>query len=326
MSVKAKAISYKAYDLNIPGASSTAYGINDLFQITGVFSTAAESHPVLWNPDGSYTLLAGEGAGAAYGINNLGQVVGEMNRQPVIWNSIGDAANLPLPQPISSGAARSISDTGWIAGSCSSANSGLSCAVIWKPGSSVSVISGSSAFAETFSATGINDSGQAVGESTHGYAPPAAAYYSPNGGYSLVAGGIYGPPAIASGINNSGQMVGMQSSQAALWNLNGETVLLGYGFAYNINNAGQIVGKSGNYAAFWDIDGIKIDLPTLNGTISSEAYDINEFGWIVGKSVDTASVGHATLWEPLIVPEPSTLIYTIIYGIGGIGMSMRRRT
>jgi probable HAF family extracellular repeat protein len=116
---------------------------------------------------------------------------------------------------------------------------------------------------------------------------------------SLIGGGSGSPNIYATGINNSGEVVGYTSTpsgqQAVAWNALGvATVLPALGGvnsqANAINDAGQIVGTSTTetgifaplHAALWSNGTVK-DLGALSGQNSS-GYSINQSGVIVGQS------------------------------------------
>ncbi len=104
--------------------------------------------------------------------------------------------------------------------------------------------------------------------------------------------------AVAHGINDSGQIVGIGNSRAISWATShavptylpshpGATVLTSR--AWKVNEHGDIVGHARDAmdqqrATWWKPDGLPVDLGTLNPAHTSEALDINEAGQIVGKS------------------------------------------
>ncbi len=111
----------------------------------------------------------------------------------------------------------------------------------------------------------------------------------------------------ATGINNSGQIVGCDrdNDNALLW-VSGKTTNIGKEMGWHrsdfedINNKGQIVGRYHNgtvtHAVLYSA-GSYIDLGDLpGGNDSSSAWAINDLGQVVGKS-DVAGGSHAFLWE-----------------------------
>jgi probable HAF family extracellular repeat protein len=147
----------------------------------------------------------------------------------------------------------------------------------------------------------INDSGQVVGQSfTADSQARAFLWDKDNGMQDLGVLEIPGNPgrpyySCATGINNSGQVVGYSGyadgpEYAFLWE-NGHMSSLGTlggrkSSAAAINNRGQIVGSStnlnGNTRAFlWD-NGIMQDIDTLEGR-TTHAYGINDHAQVVGE-------------------------------------------
>jgi probable HAF family extracellular repeat protein len=201
-------------------------------------------------------------------------------------------------------------------------------------------------------ATGINNSGQIVGNSTlnvgmkveplYGIAQHATIW---NDGKATDLGTLPGGlDSYANGINNSGQVVGysyvsfVTSFHATVWNKGVATDLgtLGgiYSFAHGINNSGQVVGyattQTNDYrATLWD-DGHAIDLNTFltaseigDGWVLRTATAINDHGVIVGWGDNTITgMQDAFMISP--VPEPETYSM-LLAGLGLIGAALRRR-
>lgn len=323
----AVAVGYQAWDLGLVGATSSgARGINSLGYVAGNYTDASgASRPVMWNPNGSTSILAGADAWAS-DINDLGQVVGSLGGCPTIWDANGVKADLPTPIGASSCVAYGTSRNGWIAGSglFPGARTG---AVIWSPEHVAQGIWSDSPFVETYSANAINDAGVAVGSGTHGFSPPAAFVFSNGGNPGMLAGGVFGPSAVANAINDQGCIAGRLDSHAVVWNTDGTVSQYELGTAYGINDAGLVVGESGGFGAAWE-SGVLTQLAPLSGMTSSAAFDVNENGWIVGTSTDASGHSHATLWRPAAdpVPEPSTIVYALLCGLGGISGIRRRMT
>jgi probable HAF family extracellular repeat protein len=153
------------------------------------------------------------------------------------------------------------------------------------------------------SATGFNNSGQIVGYANGQYQSQYAYLWEDNVWTYL--GTLPGPGldySVASGINNSSQIIGNSftlgpgsSMRGWIWENDVMTdlgTLSGDKSSANaINDQGQIVGYSQIYhpedymthAFKWE-NGTMTDLGILPGEVNSAAYDINENGQIVGSS------------------------------------------
>lgn len=143
----------------------------------------------------------------------------------------------------------------------------------------------------------INASGVIVGES--GNNNPVLPFIFEATGLRQLALPAGSASAVAHGLNDSGQIVGIGNSRAIVWasatatptclpELAGATVLSSR--AWKVNEHGDIVGHTrdamgSQRAAWWKADGSVVDLGTLNPSYASEALDVNESGRIVGKSV-----------------------------------------
>ena len=148
-------------------------------------------------------------------------------------------------------------------------------------------------------------------------------------------GTLGGSRSFASGINDSGQIVGHSELagnavvRPFLYS-NGSMTDLGtlggsIGYAYAINNSGQVVGTSytaGNIAtkAFLYSSGNMTGLGTLGGA-NSYAYDINNSGQIVGASqITSPTVHHAFLFSNSVMSDlGSGSIASSAHGINDSG-------
>ncbi len=109
------------------------------------------------------------------------------------------------------------------------------------------------------------------------------------------------------GINNSGQVVGINSNGHAFLSSGGTMLDLGtfggtFSWAYGINNSGEVVGMaetSGSfYHAFSYSGGSIQDLGTLGGTNGGSANGINDNGQIVGDAYTSGNAAyHAFLYS-----------------------------
>jgi probable HAF family extracellular repeat protein len=182
---------------------------------------------------------------------------------------------------------------------------------------------------------GINDSGESVGMSETSVPDPNGEDVCGFGTHLTCLpflwknGVMYGLPPVggnngqASGINNSGQVVGYAENGVVdstcpagminnridlpvLWNNKRKALVLPTigtdpdGEAFGINNQGQAVGYSGtctavNHAVVWE-DDIATPLPNL-GNPYAVAYAINSHGQIVGQAINSDGTPLAVLWQ-----------------------------
>jgi probable HAF family extracellular repeat protein len=246
---------------DVPRGAAPSYSVIDL----GIFGTIQSGH--------------------AYEVNEAGQVVGIAGNRAFLWEdgSKIDLGTLGGPSAV----AQALNETGQVVGySRLSLTSNYSHAVRWHNGA-ITDLTPDLAANETSWATGINESGQIVGNI--GY---ATAFLWQNGNRTNL-GGLGGGGSFASDINDNGLVVGSSMGRPVVWQ-NGVITDLGLlpgdedGGAAAINSAGDIVGSSGRtdpetyesfYKAFLYRDGAMTALPVP----SWEAYagDINDAGTIV---------------------------------------------
>jgi probable HAF family extracellular repeat protein len=155
-------------------------------------------------------------------------------------------------------------------------------------------------------AYGINDSGQVVGQ-----------YYTAAGNWTafIYSNGVINSLGIytANAINNAGQVVGENGAGAFLYS-NGVMTNLGAGAATCINNAGQVVGYN-NPGAFLYSNGVMSELGTLGGW--SMALGINDASQVVGcYSTNGGGVLHAFLYSNGTM---TSLGGGVAYGINNAG-------
>ena len=143
--------------------------------------------------------------------------------------------------------------------------------------------------------SGINNSGDVVGQSDTASGNTHAFYYD---GYNMTdikpSGGSY---ISARGINDAGQIVGIEEGYAFLYDPISSTpwsvLTSAEGSAHAINKSGNVVGRDGSKAFFYD--GTMHDIGDLGGG-SSLAYDVNDSNVVVGYS-STGSATHAFLYN-----------------------------
>jgi probable HAF family extracellular repeat protein len=291
---------------------SQAMGINNSGQVVGgscFLGDCTKQHATSWNgTTGQVDLSTDETQGRigsyAYGINDSGQVVGVSNTlgktlpHATIWNG---TTPTDLGTLGGSSLATDINNSGQVVGYSSTLGNTDPHAIIWN-GTTLTDLGPGFAFA-------INDSGQVVGASSvtsGGYHATIWNGTTPTDLGTLV-GGSY---SVATGINNSGQVVGWSYTlgnthpHAIIWNGTTPTDL------NNFLSVGQV--NAGWHLGFAD--------------------DINDNGWIVGTAFNTLiGINHAFLLNPCdicpvatTVPEPETYAM-FMAGLGLMGFMARRR-
>ncbi len=220
-------------------------------------------------------------------VNDAGQVVGRASNRAFLWQNGSkiDLGTLGGPAAI----ATALNEASQVVGySRLSLSSNFSHAVRWANGA-ITDLTPDIPSNETSWATGINESGQIVGNI--GY---LQAFLWQNGARTPL-GHLGGGGSFASDINDSGLVVGSSTGHPFVWQQNGGMTDLGLlegdedGGAAAINSSGQIVGSSGRtdpetyesfYRAFLYSNGAMTAIPVP----STEVYagDINDSGTVVG--------------------------------------------
>jgi probable HAF family extracellular repeat protein len=291
------------------GTSGPAYSLTDL----GALPTG----PVPGVPVSS----------TATGINDAGQVVGSSAiildpNDPVRFDHAfvthgGALQDLGTPNGALESDAVAINASGQIAGDGSAPISGSSFAALYSNGTFKSLGNPSS----FTNATGINNSGQVVGNILSKGLPPQSQAFIYSNGTTQNLGTLGGIASSATGINNAGQVIGnittASGNQAFVYS-NGNVQMLGtlggtFSSAAGINDSGQIVGNfdAGSAThAFLYSGGAMQDLGTLPGFTFSEALAINASGEIVGDLTNSgvSSNQSAFLYDDGTMYDLSSLI------------------
>ncbi|SEN27559.1 PEP-CTERM protein-sorting domain-containing protein [Duganella sp. CF517] len=142
---------------------------------------------------------------------------------------------------------------------------------------------------------------------------PALAATAPQ--FSMTYLGAFSPQAL----NNLGQVVGNDATQAVLYNGSGMSYLgspSGRSFAHGINDFGQIVGEYGNRQAFSYSGGVYTDIGPANST----ATGINNAGQITGNVVsDNNTYGFVYSNGSVTNLTPANAAFSAANGINNSG-------
>lgn len=185
---------------------------------------------------------------------------------------------------------------------------------------------------------GLNNSGMVVGLLSNDVSQQPAFFWTAQKGLQE-AGKLSGTTrGIAYAINNAGQFVGSediaQTSNAVLWNANGDVTSLGsvalpsFLGARAINNQGQVVGFSGSpgssatHSYLWNPDGQPQNLDALLGVTVTGIGGINDAGQIaVGTASNNYSAALYTPGSPLtFIPTPTGYVSVTVTGINNQGV------
>ncbi|HEX9111366.1 MAG TPA: Ig-like domain repeat protein [Terriglobales bacterium] len=304
----------------LPGLfDAKPYAINGSGQVVGVVgnegvSTFFNQHAFLWTKGIGIQDL---GPGGAYGINDSGYVTGYISTDncgygAVIWKLDGSIQCLGIPQ----GWGNAINRHGEVAGLQAWPNRS---AFFWSPTTGVQY------FGADY-ANGMNDARQVVGRKSQG-ANEIHAYLWTEASGLMDLGTLGGDSSIASGINNSGQVVGYSTAipgnsvpyHPFLWTQAGGMQDLGVGTTWAaspaganaLNKKGQVVGKIYAplyHAALWTKDGVRDlndHIAASSGWLLDEATAINDAGQI---AVTAYKAGNYQLHALVLSPKMTTTL------------------
>ncbi len=191
-----------------------------------------------------------------------------------------------------------INNLGQVAG-YNSTYDGLIRATLWTPATGwqdLGTLGGHHAQAHA-----LNDSGVVVGASEMPNGNWHAFIWTAGGGMRDLAPGHATSTAV--GVNNAGQIVGTVDGMPALWQPNGDLVVLAAsGAAKSINDSGHVVGFAidanlVSHAFLWTPAAGLRDLGTLGGD-GGYAMGLNDKDQVVGSAQTSAGTWHAFLWTP----------------------------
>lgn len=240
-------------------ATATAYAVNSNGDVVGEsqISQFGPYHAFLWKSSTNQLIdlgsILGTTESAAFGINDAGQVVGEMGDREFghafVWSEGAGVADL------GQGRANAINASGKIAGRIWSETQDfrlLQQAAVWQNGQ-VTVLPNFGGGTDNDEATDINDNGTVVGGSKHsdGF---LHAFIWRNGTLTDLGSFIRIGPAIAFGINNRDQVVGIADHKPFLWEngrMTGIDDRLG-GNAPVFVSTGESINDSGQIACLAD--------------------------------------------------------------------------
>jgi probable HAF family extracellular repeat protein len=374
------ALSFTVTDLGtLDGTdSSTAADINNYGQVVGTcWNGKAEGVPGVnhaFRYSGSMTDLGtlGGADSVATGINDNGQVVGHSRNATRSYRAFRYSGSLMTDLGTLGGwssSAASINNSGHVVGQAETTPGVIGACNAFRynnsPMTDLGLFGG-----VTSDATGINDDGQIIANSLpsnyltgfpspYGHPSSSSRAFLCSGSNTIDLGALSSSPcSYATGINNSGQVVGYattsDNAHAHAFFYNGSSMIdLGvlpgsalsdYSCALDVNSAGQIVGYSyradptspvfpslfGNpYKHAFVFDGsTMIDLNDLIdaslGITLTSANGINDLGQIVGECYDVSTDStRAFLLTP--APEPSSLALFTIGATSLFGYAWRRR-
>jgi len=277
--------------------------INNLGQVIGSYeNSAGVERSFLWQNGELHDLDSELNISGYYpvSINNRGQIVivqsvspGKVGASQIVLlngNSLtGATVSALAPAPQGTGEPVAINDQGWVVGT-DFVGAGSYQPAVWKNGS----------------ATDLS---------------------IPSGGDPAVLSLLGSVPfafSSATGVNNSGQIVGTAYTAGAMYSAgclwqNGSVTVLGLlpgdyqGQALAINNLGIIVGNSGNWHPVTWYNGVITQLPALNSGSAgiAQTTSINDVGMIGGWSDDTAVAAqpqYAVIWHDGSIVNLNTLL------------------
>jgi probable HAF family extracellular repeat protein len=293
------------------GPSAALLGINNAGQITGTTDQLADAtgNGFVVNPDGKLTTFPpAPGQSYAYvdAINNNGDFILQSGNHLSLYQN-GKSTDLSfLGQGLSPRwmiGINGLSDAGHIIGSNGSNGTGF----VYQNGKVNDL--GSLGAGVTYP-SGVNASGQVVGQSNTSYVDPAdsAHAFLYQNGKMTDLGTLGGPRSYALGINALGQVVGTSDYLPGVTNANFHAFLFQKGTMFDLNRL----------------------IPGYSGWLLEQAQKINDKGQIVGNGINPSGQMTSFLLTPVgelsnppPVPEPSTLAFFGLVLAGCVARGVR---
>jgi len=310
---------YTVANLGVIDGSATGYAINSSGTVAGwAQNPSGGQQAFVSTPNGLKALSGGPTESYGYGINDSGTVVGTTyDASGQAHGTIWSGSNTTV---LGAGSyAMAINNAGEVAG-----GNGQAFAVVNGQVQTLASVPG----VNWSAAYGINNGGTIVGDGQLASGAFRGIIWNPDGSTSML-GTFGGSSSQATGVNDSGEVVGFASLsdgyQNAFAEIGGAMIDLGTlgggsSYAYGINDSGEIVGYSwlanGGQSAFLYYDGSMLDLNSLlpgnSGWDLLQAYAINDSGQITGVGLYDGQFSAFVLTDPpagavgiAAVPEPS---------------------
>jgi probable HAF family extracellular repeat protein len=254
------------------GGPSSAYAINAEGTAVG-WSNDAENlaYAVKWDSAGALTTL--EGGDSARGINDSGVIVGTRwagtFKQAVRWDANGQISDLTPLSRFDSSEAEDVNNNGVAVGDAilRTGNDYNRYAMRWEADGTATKLGLLNGYKECI-ATAVNAAGTAVGNCWNPSANDSHAVRWDSAGNVVDLGVLCGVRSWATGINDSGTVVGSATD-----------------------------GRGNSHAVAWDQHNACRDLGNLPGGTWAVAREINNAGAIVGYARHSAAPFHAVRWD-----------------------------
>ena len=302
--------SLTAFNVGISKTSNTSlYGINDSGQIVG-----------------SYVTTSGSATHGFYGTTAA---------QNAVNGPTGLASTTPAFAEING-----INNAGTYAGDYEAVSAGGTATPQGFTGAAGTVTTMATA---NSAALGINNAGTVVGELFNSIGTGNQSFFQTSGG-PLTAFNLTGyGTSSATGINDSGVMVGTATvsslagptvsyissvsapSTFSLLNISGALDV----YAQGINNSGIIVGAydtalNGPLTGFVDLNGTVTNV-VFPSAASTEVNGINTQGQIVGTYTDAAGALHGFIGAPAVPEASTTVSLGLLLALGGVVLAAKRK-